>query len=218
MSRRSTPNSDSEEPLPIRRAIIGSTLLATTQFLFSSFFAPSGFTRIPTQFIAALGSPEATSGSNANDWGLWREDPGPRGVLLKDYDELLAKTNGYAPDGWVFNKDDWWLEEHGIIMPPPEFPVPPGRYLVTGGRLVTSPLTIHDDGSWNLDKGSLYDVTHLPCRSARYTPTNNGSPATAKWDDFPVLPGAKMPLVQGCEQQDYAVLFVIGKAITEDRI
>ena len=31
-------------------------------------------------------------------------------------------------------------------------------------------LTVEDD-NWELDSGAtLYDVTHLPCRSARYTP------------------------------------------------
>jgi hypothetical protein len=206
---------DAGEPLPIRRAILGSTALATTQLLFSSFFAPTGFTRIPTQFIAALGNPVSNSGVNAKEWGLWRDDPGPRGVYLKDYADSIAAKNGYSPDGWIFNPNDWWLEEHGIIMPPPDFPIPPGRYLVTGGRLITSPLTIHDDGRWELEKGTLYDVTHLPCRSARYMPVDGspkGSPETAYLSDFPVFPGAEMPAVRGCSKQDYAVLFIIGKS------
>ncbi len=61
-------------------------------------------------------------------------------------------------------------------------------------------------------------VTHLPCRSARYTPATDvaatalyGSPLTANTSDFPVKPGASMPSVKGCNKQDYAVLFVIGK-------
>ena len=96
-------------------------------------------------------------------------------------------------------------------MPPPSFPVPPGRYVVTGGREVTTVLTIRDGGAWKLDNGELYDVTHLPCRSARYTPNaDGGSPKTAKISDFPVRPGAQMPSVPGCDKQDYAVLFVIG--------
>ena len=117
--------------------------------------------------------------------------------------------------GWKFDKNDWWLEEHGLIMEAPTFPLSPGRYLVTGGRLITTILTIGTDGkSWTLDKGSLYDVTHLPCRSARYTPGNTnvvGSPLTARQRDFPVTPGAEMPSVDGCNKVDYAVLFVIGK-------
>ena len=37
-------------------------------------------------------------------------------------------------------------------------------------------------------KGTLYDVTHLPCRSARYTPAEGGTctPAQANPKDFPV--------------------------------
>eukprot|EP00961_Rhodomonas_salina_P123460 1663313-Rhodomonas_salina.1 len=125
-------------------------------------------------------------------------------------------------------------------MEAPEFPVPTGRYLVTGGRETTTVLTVSAPDAqgkqqWSLDDDAkLYDVTHLvlsadssrgaehpmagtdilvlyqPCRSARYTPNGGGSPATAKESDFPVAPGAEMPAVQGCNKQDYAVLFVIG--------
>ena len=38
----------------------------------------------PIQFIAAKGDPDASSGTGAEKWGLWREDPGPRGVYLRD--------------------------------------------------------------------------------------------------------------------------------------
>jgi len=105
-------------------------------------------------------------------------------------------------------------------MPSPDFPLAPGRYLVTGGRFVTTPLTIEEDGRWSLDQGTLYDVTHLPCRSARYHPATTGSvlagsPVIAKQSDFPVFPGAKMPEVAGCDKQDYAVLFIVGKAVEE---
>ena len=41
----------------------------------------------PIQFIAALDDPAASSGTGADKWGLWREDPGPRGVFLRDYDK-----------------------------------------------------------------------------------------------------------------------------------
>src|SRR5262249_52458770 len=70
--------------------------------------------RIPTQYIAALGEPGATSGTAAESWGLWRLDPGPRGVELSGY-ETLAKE-GVAPAAWRFDGSDWWLEEHGLIM------------------------------------------------------------------------------------------------------
>ena len=83
--------------------------------------------------------------------------------------------------------------------------------LHSGGRGVTTGLTIRRDGSWKLDDGhSLYDVTHLPCRSARY---RGGSPRDARVSDFPVRPGAVMPSVPGCDKQDYSVLFLVGKAI-----
>ena len=109
-------------------------------------------------------------------------------------------------------------------MEAPDFPLPAGKYLVTGDREVTTVLTIHPKGKdgtqrWELAEGAkLYDVTHLPCRSARYTPAGNGavcSPAKARPKDFPVTPGAAMPAVAGCKKQDYAVLFVIGVGIAE---
>ena len=107
-------------------------------------------------------------------------------------------------------------------MEEPYFPLPPGRYLVTGGRLVTTGLTITKDGHWKLDEGTLYDVTHLPCRSARYQPIAKddandsvkgaGTPLAANPRNFPVTPGAEMPPVPGTSKRDYAVLFVVGKA------
>jgi hypothetical protein len=178
------------------------------------------FRRIPTQYIAALGDPTATSGANAQLWGLWRRDPGPRGVRLERYERLQA-AGGVAPAGWKFDGADWWLEEHGLIMESPEFPVPAGKYLVTGDREVTTALTVHpiENGTqrWRLDDGAtIYDVTHLRCRSARYTPATRGnscSPAEAQPSAFPVAPGGAMPPVEGCNQQDYAVLIVIGMAV-----
>ena len=200
-----------KERLPLRRAFLLSGFLAATQYTVAQAYAPPGFKRIPTQFIAALGDPNASSGTEAKDWGLWRLDPGPRGVFLKDFGPTLEKHNGKAPAGWTFNKNDWWLEEHGLIMEAPDFPLSAGRYLVTGGRLVTTVLTVTETGGWSLENGKLYDVTHLPCRSARYKPNGgDGSPLTANQRDFPVMPGAEMPKVEGCDKQDYAVLFVIG--------
>lgn len=202
-----------------RSAFVASIVtggLCTTLGMASSSSAYSNFKYIPTQFIAALGDPKATSGNNAKDWGLWTVDPGPRGIYLRDYDTKLVSRGGKAPAGWKFDTNDWWLEEHGLIMEAPTFPMPAGRYLVTGDRKITTALTVDQNGNWSLDEGTLYDVTHLPCRSARYTPENVsntvvGSPLTANQSDFPVKPGAPMPSVQGCKKQDYAVLFVIGK-------
>jgi hypothetical protein len=180
--------------------------------------AEATFQRIPTQFIAALGAPDATSGNGAQAWGVWRVDPGPRGVRLNRY-ERLKDAGGLAPAGWRFDAKDWWLEENGLIMEQPEFPLAPGQYLVTGDRAVTAALTIHPadekgDSRWELaDGATLYDVTHLGCRSARYTPAKDNnrscSPVNAPQSAFRVAPGAAMPPVDGCQKQDYAVLFVI---------
>jgi hypothetical protein len=179
------------------------------------------FERIRTQFIAALGEPDATSGSNAHSWGLWPLDPGPRGVRLNNYERMKA-AGSIAPAKWKFDSNDWWLEEHGLIMEKPDFPLSTGKYIVTGDREMTAVLTIHpldNDGNqrWELDNGAtLYDVTHLACRSANYTPLtsdNSCSPIMAKQSDFPVTPGGPMPTVEGCNKLDYAVLLVIGVAV-----
>ena len=179
------------------------------------------FRRIATQFIAALGNPAANSGTGAQSWGLWPVDPGPRGVMLDRFGQL-QKAGGVAPEGWKFDGKDWWLEEHGLIMEQPKFPVPPGQYLVTGEREVTTSLIIdpadkNGDRRWELgDQATLYDVTHLACRSARYTPAASDgscSPANAPRTAFPVAPGGTMPPVASCKKQDYAVLIVVGVAI-----
>ena len=176
------------------------------------------FKAVETQYIAALADPDASSGNNAQTWGLWPLDPGPRGVPLGDYDEL-REAGGVAPANWRFDASNWWLEENGRIMEPPEFPLPPGEYLVTGGRKVLTKLTVYPadangDSRWELDHGaSVYDVTHLGCRSAVYTPANGEnscSPANAPRDQFRVSPGDPMPAVAGCNKQDYAVLIVVG--------
>lgn len=177
--------------------------------------------RTPLQYIAALGEPTASSGTGAEHWGIWRDDPGPRGVRLKNYDKFAA-WGGVAPAGWAFDPADWWLEENGLIMEAPAFPLKPGKYLVTGGREVSTLLTVHpnDDSGisrWELGDGAtLHDVTHLGCRSARYKPEANGAactPANALQNAFRVTPGAAMPPVPGCTKQDYHVLFVIGVGV-----
>jgi hypothetical protein len=200
-----------------RLLAVGSLMLAAglQQPVHASGVDLSKFRRIEPQFIAALGDPKATSGSGAQSWGFWDKDPGPRACKLDHYPEL--KATGVAPAQWKFDAADWWLEEHGLIMEQPTFPLPPGKYLVTGNREVTAVLTIHPadkngDRRWELDKGAtLYDVTHLACRSARYTPATGGScsPANAQKTAFPVAPGGAMSSVEGCTKQDYAVLIVI---------
>ncbi len=202
----------------VRQSILSLGLL----MLPTQAFAETGemFKRIPTQYIAALGKPAATAGTGAQRWGLWRRDPGPRGVWLKRFDRLKS-ADGVAPAKWTFDANDWWLDENGLIMEKPDFSLPPGRYLVTGDREALSVLTVHpmdDQGAmrWQLDFGAkLYDVTHLPCRSARYRPATADAactPDSVKRADFPVSPSHPMPIVSGCSKQDYAVIFVIGMA------
>lgn len=183
--------------------------------------AEEAFTRIPTQYIAALGDWQAASGTDAETWGLWAIDPGPRGVDIGDYGDLLANA-GLAPDGWQFDSAGWWLEEHGLIMEAPSFPLPAGQYVVTGGREVTSILTVEDPDamgkqSWNLaDGATLYDVTHLGCRAALYTQKDTGkacTPDQAPMSVFPMSPGTVMPAVDGCSKRDYQVLIVIGRMV-----
>lgn len=209
----------------MRRASLATVLLVTIAVAAQDVQAASEgrtkFTRISTQYIAALGDPGATSGSGAQSWGLWSVDPGPRGVKLNRY-QSLKDAGGIAPARWKFDEADWWLEEHGLIMEQPTIPLPPGKYVVTGARKVTAVLTIHPadnhgDRRWEIDQGAtLYDVTHLACRSARYTPATVGgscSPTHAKQTAFPVAPGGTMPPVEGCTKQDYAVLIVIGMGV-----
>jgi hypothetical protein len=211
----------------IRRVCLTTALLVTMSIVAQGVHAAGGgrtkFTRIPTQYIAALGNPDATSGSGAQLWGLWPLDPGPRGVKLNRY-QSLKEVGGIAPARWQFDETDWWLEEHGLIMEQPTIPLTPGKYLITGARKVTAVLTIHPSDShgdrrWELDQGAtLYDVTHIACRSARYTPAMVGgscSPANAKQTAFPVAPGGAMPPVEGCTKQDYAVLIVIGMGVED---
>ena len=178
------------------------------------------FKRVPkligTEFIAAVGDPSASSGCGAEHWGIWRDDPGPPGVLLRDFEANLVRTGGRAPAGWRLDDNAWWLEEYGRIMPSTT-PLPAGKYVVSGERETTSVLTVRPNGEWALSSGSLFDVTHLPCRSALYTPANPAkpgscSPASADPGRFRVPPGAPMPEVPGCNKQDHAVLFVLGYA------
>ena len=207
----------------VSRLAVGSLMLAAglQQPVHASGVDLSKFKRIEPQFIAALGDPKATSGSGAQSWGFWNEDPGPRACKLDHYPEL--KATGVAPAQWKFDAADWWLEEHGLIMEKPSFPMPPGQYLVTGDRQVTTVLTIqpkdkNGNQRWELaDGATLYDVTHLGCRSARYTPVashDSCSPENARKTGYPVVPGVAMPDVKGCNKQDYTVLIVVGLPAT----
>ena len=221
--------------LPIRLSIPGPLQCATWRVavlliaLFGGQAALANSNEIPTfmgvrtQFIAALGDPAASSGEGAETWGLWRYDPGPRGVWLEKFERHRVRRDGVAPANWTFDSEDWWLDENGLIMENPMFAIPPGRYMVTGDRETVALLTIHEDDAqgvrrWELDSGAtLYDVTHLPCRSARYTPVAGAScsPANARQSDFPVTLGAPMPAVEGCQKQDYAVLFIVAVEVPD---
>lgn len=174
-----------------------------------------------TQYIAALGAPGASSGSGAESWGFWAVDPGPRGVWTEDFPALMA-NGGVAPKGWQFDKTAWWLEEHGLIMEAPSFPLPPGQYVVTGGREVTAVLTVapadaSGSQAWSLSDGaSILDVTHLHCRAALYRPEAEGqscSPDKTPTSVFPMSPGVAMPAIEGCRKQDYQVLIVVGMMV-----
>ncbi|HSG37907.1 MAG TPA: hypothetical protein VLA27_10755 [Paracoccaceae bacterium] len=200
-----------------RNAIIA---VAITMGLGGQAAAQANVTFFPTQYIAALADPEAKSGTGAETWGIWTVDPGPRGVFLREFKTGIA-ANGATDAGWTFDKGDWWLEEYGRIMEAPTFPLEPGQYVVTGNRAAVSILTVYPPDAeghmaWDLDKdATIHDVTHLGCRSARYTPAEGQTctPANASPQSFPVTPGAEMPPVIGCNKQDYAVLLVVGKSV-----
>jgi hypothetical protein len=198
-------------------AVIGSAVFLTTV----PAHAEATFARIPTQYIAALGDPQATSGNDAETWGLWAIDPGPRGVHLEDYADLVANA-AVAPDGWKLDPTAWWLEEYGRLMEAPGFPLPAGQYVVTGGRDVASVLTVEAPDAmgkqaWSLaDGASVYDVTHLGCRAALYTQKETGkacTPDKAPISVFPMTPLEVMPTVDGCSKQDYQVLIVVGMVV-----
>ena len=190
---------------------------------FGALIAPPAFAQkkyrpVRPQYIAALAPAGATSGTGAETWGIWRVDPGPIGVWLRFY-KLLRQAGNIAPAGWRFNIDDWWLDENGLIMRAPEFPISVGQYYVTNGEDHISLLTIgapDKDGkqAWSLSDGkTLKDVTHGPCRSARYTPVGTSgtcTPEKANLSDFPLAPGEDVPAIEMCNRQIYAVLIVFG--------
>lgn len=198
---------------------LGAAMLIAPNVLAADGEEPA-FTSIPAQFIAALGDPQASEGTGAEHWGIWTVDPGPRGVRFTEYEALKAQ-GGVGPGGWRFDPASWWLEENGLIMEAPSFPLAAGRYLVTGGRWKTAVLTVHEPDAagaahWEISDGAtLHDVTHLGCRSAVYSAKAGAgpescTPAQAPKHAFRVDPGAAMPPVPGCDKQDYHVLIVIG--------
>ena len=204
-----------------RRKWITLLLSSLSVGVSSQTLAQTKFKRIRTQYIAALAQSNLTSGTGAENWGLWRIDPGPIGVWLRFY-KLLQKAGNIAPAGWRFNIDDWWLDENGLIMKAPEFPMPAGKYYVTNGEEHISLLTVEPPDTtgtqaWSLsDNKTIANVTHGPCRSTRYTPENGlgtCSPVNANQNVFPLKPGEDPPPVQGCKRKKYAVLIVFGKPV-----
>lgn len=200
------------------RSALGATLLLA---LIGPVRGQDVFQPGETQYIAALGDPAATAGNDAEAWGFWSVDPGPRGVWARDLAGVIA-AGGVAPQGWQFDPAAWWMEEHGLVMEKPVFALPPGQYVVTGGREVTSVLTVaaadaQGHQAWKLaDGASIHDVTHLRCRAAVYTPAAAGqscTPEAAPLQKFPLGPGEVMPGVAGCAKQDYQVLIVIGRMV-----
>ena len=65
-----------------------TSFLQWTTSALSSRNIMGGFEQVDTQFIAALGDPKASSGTGAEQWGIWRIDPGPRGVRLQNFKQL----------------------------------------------------------------------------------------------------------------------------------
>ena len=65
----------------------------------------SGFKEVETQFIAALGDPKASAGTGADQWGIWRIDPGPRGVRLQNFKQL-GRRNCVLLNRYVSNSQD----------------------------------------------------------------------------------------------------------------
>ena len=199
-----------------RRAWLTSAIAGLFVTRFNPARAQTKVKRIPTQYIAALAPEGARSGTGAETWGLWRKDPGPIGVWLRFY-QTLRKAGGIGPTGWRFDIDDWWLDENGLIMKAPDFPMPAGQFYVTNGEDHISLLTVEAPDaegrqSWSLsDDKTIANVTHGPCRSARYTPEGESAsctPENANQAVFPLGPGDSPPAVSGCHKKEYAVLIV----------
>ncbi|MEM6987666.1 MAG: hypothetical protein AAF499_14135 [Pseudomonadota bacterium] len=107
-------------------------------------------------------------------------------------------------------------------MKSPEFPMPAGEYVVSNGVSNISLLRVDEpaaagEQSWSLsDSMTIADVTHGPCRSARYRPRQTSgqcSPENAPQTVFPLGPGEQPPSVQYCDRKIYAVLIVIGRPV-----
>ncbi|MEZ5801516.1 MAG: hypothetical protein R3D29_14980 [Nitratireductor sp.] len=127
------------------KVVLCTSLL--TIFAFVSGFARAGaeekFQRSEIQYIAALVDPNAVSGDNAQEWGLWEVDWVRVVCRFPGLASLMAAGN-IAPAGWKFDQSAWWLEEHGLIMEAPTFPLEPGVLASSPavGRETTSVLNV----------------------------------------------------------------------------
>lgn len=200
-----------------RRSVLSMALGTVGALSVPSAFGQVYYQRIPSQYIAALADPTATAGNNAETWGWWDRDPGPYGVPLSFYDRL-QQMGGRGPGGWGFDIDDWWLDENGILMEPPKFPMPTGQFYVTNGEGSYALLTVEEADeaghkAWSLDRLAIADVTHGPCRSGRYRPVGEAgtcSPERADREAFPLPLGDQPIEVEGCDMKVYEVLIIFG--------
>ena len=94
-------------------------------------------------------------------------------------------------------------------MNAPEFPIPARQYYVTNGEENIFLLTVGEADAegkqaWSLtDDKTIGDVTHGPCRSARYTPESESGSCSPKYADrsaFPLKPSEAPPLVSRCNK------------------
>ena len=172
-------------PFVSRRLLAMGTLMLAAglqQPVHASGVDFSKFRRIEPQDIAALGDPGATSGSGAQSWGLWSQDPGPRGGKLDL--GLRSIEGGRRRGAGTVSIDAAWTggrgRNTGRIMEKPTFPLPPGKDLVTGDRTVTTVLTIQPkdkDGNERWNSPTARPSTMSPISdadSARYDAGGGG--------------------------------------------
>lgn len=112
ISRGATPGRTWSMQRLIRRACLATALLVTIVVVAQAVHAADGgqtkFTRISTQYIAAMGNPGATSGNGAQLWGLWPLDPGPRGVKLNRYQSLQIPVASLRRAGSSTRRTGGW--------------------------------------------------------------------------------------------------------------
>lgn len=173
-------------------------------------------------FILAKGSGDDSTGDNADAWHVYRTDPEPTGISLRN----VGDAANHAAADW-FDPNSWWLQEAGLLLVPPEplmlsgsnrDPVAQGEaatqvYRVRAMDESTGTLTVHADGRWELSHNTLEGVTDSNGLLSHYSPADIAStctPSSLQWDRFPLLPGEPLPSVPGCMKADYRILVVTG--------